>query len=304
MTLPSTRTLTIGFAVAGGVAAIALVVIPRNSAPHHSAVYRYVTSVDAVEARMSYALSNVQSAYRAVTVGHSTSAATRKKFVTAERTLRVLDKRIAGLPPPPEAAKLRKLVLRLVRQEIAATHEVTALVAFLPRFDAVLADLRASATTLAQRLGAAQAPAPHAIHGTSAQIKEAQAAFTAAATKAALAQADAVTAYGAVLANETRRLRALSPPPVLEPAYRYQLVALHRTSVAGAKLVAALKAATRTNIAQLSRSFAVASRSSQSVAEQRAEVAAVKAYDARLGAIGTTTAAIHKELTRLQASEH
>lgn len=296
--------LAIGFAVVGGVVAIVLVVIPRHHSPHHSPVSRYITSVDSVEARMTFALSKIQAAYQAVTVRHSTSPATAKQFVAAGRTLQTLETRIASLEAPQEATKLRALLLRLVRQEIAATHEIGTFLRFLPSFDAVLADLRAASATLAHRVAAATAPTPQKIHGTPAQIKQAQAAFSAAATKAALAQADAVTAYDSALARETRRLRALSPPPVLKPAYSYQVAALGRTAAAGARLAAALRAATRTNVPQLSRAFAVASRLSQSTAEQRAEVAAVKAYDARLRAIGTTAAAIHTELVRLQALEH
>ena len=303
MTTSRTRMFTIGFAVVGGIVAIVLVVIPRHHSPHHSAVARYITSVDTVEARMTFALSKVQAAYQAVTVRHSTSPATAKQFAAAERTLQTLETRIANLEAPSQATKLRALLLRLVRQEITATREIGAFLRFLPSFDAVLADLRTASATLAHRVAAATAPASHKIHGTPAQIKQAQAAFAAAATKAALDQADAVSAYDAALARETRRLHALSPPPVLKPAYSYQLTSLGRTAAAGARLVAALRAATRTNVPQLSRAFAVASRLSQSTAEQRAEVAAVKAYNARLRAVGTTAAAIHTELVRLQGLE-
>jgi len=304
VTTSRTRLLTIGFAVAGGIVALALVVIPRHSSPHHSPVARYITSVDTVESGLTFALSKVQAAYQAVTIRHSMSPATAKQFVTAERTLQTLEARIAKLEAPPAATKLRALLLRLVRQEITATHEVGTFLRFLPSFDAVLADQRTASSTLAKRVAAATAPTPQKIHGTPAQVKQAQAAFSAAATKAALAQADAVTVYDAALARETRRLQALSPPPVLQPAYSYQLTALRRTEAAGARLAAALRATTRTNVLQLSRAFAVASRLSQSIAAQRAEIAAVKAYDARLRAVGTTAAGIHTELVRLQANEH
>lgn len=304
MTLPRTRTLTIAFAVAGGVVAIALVLIPRNGAPHHSPVARYITSVDAAEARMTYALTKVEAAYEAVTVHHSTSPATANAFAAAVPTLRELETRIAAVAAPPAARKLRSLILQLVRQEIAATLEIGSLVRFLPHFDAVLRDLAAAASTLTRRLGAAQAPTPQKIKGTPAQIKQAQAAFTAASTKAALAQADAVQAYDAVLATATKRLRALSPPHLMGPAYRYQLAALARTSTAGAQLAAGLRAPTRKDIPQLSRAFAVASRTAQSVGEQRAEIAAVKEYDARLRAVGTTAEGIRREVVRLQAQEH
>jgi len=304
VTLPRRRALAIGFAVAGGLTAIALVVFPRSGKPHHSAVYGYITSVDAAEARMTFALSKVQAAYEAVTVRHSTTPATAKAFAAAVPTLRNLETRIAAVPAPPEATRLRALVLKLVRQEVAATVEIGAFVRFLPQFDAVLKDLGAAATTLGRRLAAAQAPKPQRIHGTKAQIAQAQAAFTAAAAKAALAQADAVTAYDASLASAAARLRGLSPPRLMEPAYRFQLSALARTSAAGARLVAGLKAPTRTNISLLTRAFAVASRTAQSVGEQRAEIVAVKAYDARLRASGTTAAAIRREILALQSQQN
>ena len=303
MTLPRTRTLTIAFAVAGGIVAIALVLIPRNSSPHHSPVARYITSVDSVEAQMTYALTKVEAAYQAVTVRRSTSPATAKALAAAVPTLRKLETRMAGVAAPPAATRLRALILRLVRQEIAATVEIGSFVRFLPRFDAVLRDLAAAASTLTKGLAVAQAPAPQKIHGTPAQITQAQAAFAAAAAKAALDQADAVAAYDTALAKAAKRLRALSPPFLMKPAYRYQLAAFVRTSTAGAHLVAGLRAPTRSDIPQLSRAFAVASRTAESVGEQRAEIAAVKAYDARMRAVGTTAEDIRREVVRLQAQE-
>ena len=304
MTISGRRALTIGFAVAGGVAAIVLVLIPRSSSPHHSPVYRYITSVDAAEARMTYSLSKVQAAYQAVTVRHSMSPATAKAFAAAVPILRTVEMRIARIPAPPQASQLRTLVLRLVRQEIAATREIGSFVRFLPSFDAVLRALGTAAKRLGHDLAAAKAPTPQKLHGTAAQIEQAQAAFAAAATKAALAQADAVAAYDTAVAKARARLRALSPPSVMEPAYRYQLEALVRTSAAGARLAAGLRAPTRTSIPALSRAFAAASRTSQTVAAQRAEVAAVKAYNARLRAVGTTAVDIRREITKLQAHEH
>lgn len=303
MTLPSRRALTIGFAVAGGLVAIALVLIPHDSSPRHSPVYRYVADVDAVQARMTYPLSKVASAYHEVTVGHSTSP-TAAQFAAAERTLAKLEARIAALDAPPQAARLRSLILRLVRQETAATREVGTLVRFLAPFQRALTRLRDASAALSRGLAAAQGPVRHKVRGTPAQIRRAQAAFAAASSAAARAQADAVDAYDAVVAHETALLGRLTPPAVLAPQVRYQLLSLRRTSAAGARLAAGLRATTRTNIPQLSHDFAVAARTAQSVAEQRAQIAAVRAYNARFRAISATASAVRLEVARLQSHEN
>lgn len=285
------------------IVAVVSVVLPRHHKPESTqrvAVSRYITQVDAVEQRMTYALSEVASAYREFTSSRSLSPATARGLAQAERTLVALHARVAGVDAPPQARHLRSLIVKLVGQETEITHEVDGLVHFTPAFRSAVSTLQTAATALSRRLSAAQAPKPHSLRGTPAQIKKARAAYNAAANVAAATQADAVAAYDDALAAIIRRLRQLSPPAVFAPAYQAQLVALEDTVAAGARLAAELRNSKRSHVAELSRAFTVATRRAQSTSAQRAEIAAVVAYNRRVKAVGQTAAAVRNELSRLQ----
>lgn len=290
----------LGLAAASAVAAAVIVSLPHHQSAKRKSVSGYIKSVDAIEQQMAYSLGQASKAYRAFASSKAPSPATAKKLAQAEHTLALLSGRISALPAPPEARRLRSLVLRVVREEESATREVQALVVFDPPFSAALKKLHVASQTLSRRLAAVHAPVPHSIRGTKKQIAQAKAAFDAQANAAAAAQADAVTAYDAVVAGVARSLRHLSPPPVLAPAYAAQLAALEATLQAGSRLAVELRNPARTKVAQLSRAFALATRRSQTLAAQRAEVAAVKAYDGRIRGIQASAVAVRDEITRLQ----
>lgn len=150
-------------------------------------------------------------------------------------------------------------------------------------------------------LAAAQAPAAQTLRGTPAQIAQAQAAYAAVVARVERAQAAALDAYDAVLAVVLRRLRALRPPPVLAPAYGAQVRAFAAIRTAGAALARELRVQNSSRVPLLSRRLAEAERLAASAASQEAEIAAVKAYDARVRAISTVQTEIQKELSRIQA---
>jgi len=274
-------------------------VLPHHGSPQRAAVSRYVNEVNAVEQRMTYSLTQVMSAYRSFTSSRSTAPGTVQRLNHAERTLALLESRIAVLRAPPQAHTLRTLIIELVREETGVTREVSALARFEPGFRAAIARLASAATVLARRLAQTHGPTPHAIHGTPAQIKKAQADFTTAANVAAAQQAAAVATYDGKVLQVERLLRRLSPPAVLAPAYRSQLVALHATYVAGGRLASELRQTNRNRVSELSRAFAIASRLSQTTGAQQAEIAAVRAYDSRVRGVGRAAAAVRNELTRL-----
>jgi hypothetical protein len=294
------RTIVLGIAAAGAVAAVVIVALPHHESPQRKAVSRYLTSVNAIQQQMAYSLTQVKGAYQTFATAHAVAPAEERRLAQAERTLGKLESRIAALDPPPQALRLRRLILQVVKGERGVTHEIDALVRFAPRFDLAVTDLRNAARVLSRRLAAARAPTPHTLHGTPQQVKQAQASFAAAATAAAAAQADAVTAYDTAVTGIIGRLRRMSPPPAFAPAYRAQLASLRAAYRAGGRLAAELRLPNRSRVSALSRAFEVASRISQTVAAQRAEIAAVKAYDGRVRAVGTAAAAVRTELTRLQ----
>src|SRR5487761_283603 len=298
----SRRTIVLGLAAAGAVAAAIIVSLPHHQSARHRALVAYIKNVDAVEARMNYSLTRVFAAYQAFAHAKTVSSQTRAQLAQAETTLKTLRDQIAAVPAPRDAAQLRADVLHLVGAEAAITHEVNLLAHFSPSFSALLARLHVAAAKLGRTLSAVQTPTPHSIRGTKKQIAKAQAAFAAASDQAASAQADAVTAYDTVVVQVLAQMRRLSAPHVLAPALRSEVNGLVATAGAGERLAATLRQKNRSHVSVLARAFTIATRSSQTLAAQRAEIAAVKAYDARVRSLGADTAAIQKEIARLQQS--
>ncbi len=272
---------------------------------HHTssqtAVARYITSVDSVEQQMRVPLTSLLAAYRSFSKS-ATSPQTEKKLAAAEKTLRTLQRGLSALDAPPAATKLRALVLRLVGAEVAATHEIEQLARFLPPFAAAGTAAKRAAAALARGVAAAKPPAPHAIRGSAVQIAQAKAAYAAAVTQSARAQAAAVDAYDGALAVVLHRVRALRPPPMLTPAYGAQVRTFEATRAAGAALARELRTQKRTRAPLLSRRLVQAERLAASVASQQAEIAAIKAYNARVQAISGLQTDIQRELSRIQAT--
>lgn len=290
----------VGVAVAVLVGLVVGGVFSRHK-PHQTAVARYIKSVDAVEQQMRVPLTSLLAAYRSFSKS-AASPRTEKKLAGAEKTLRTLQRSVSALDAPPEAAKLRALVLRLLGAEVAATHELDQLARFLPPFAAAGAAAKRAATALARGVAAAKPPTPKTIHGSAAQIALAKAAYAAAVARSALAQAAAVDAYDAALAVVLKRLRALRPPPMLTPAYGAQVRTFEATRAAGDALARELRTQKRTRTRLLSRRLAQAERLAASVTAQRAEIAAIKAYNARVRAISGLQTKIQRELSRIQAT--
>ncbi len=286
-------------------AAVAVGLVASGVFRHHgssqTAVARYITSVDTVEQQMRVPLTSLLAAYQSFSK-NATSPGTVKKLAAAEKTLRTLQRRLSALDAPPAATKLRALVLRLVGAEVDATHEVDQIARFLPAFAAAGALSKRAAAALAGGVAAAKPPTPQAVRGSAAQIARAKAAYDAAVAKSALAQAAAVDGYDAALAVVLRRLRGLRPPAMLAPAYAAQVRTFEATRAAGAALARELRTKNRTRAPLLSRRLAQAERMAASVASQRAEIDAIKAYNSRVQAITALQTDIQRELSRLQAA--
>jgi hypothetical protein len=261
-------------------------------------VNAYIKRVDDVQQQMRLPLTRLLSAYRSFSTRGS-APQVQRRIDDAERTLRTLELRLSALAVPPEATRLQRLLVKLVVQEVALAAEVDTLARFLPRFNTVAGGSRVANAQLSRSLAAIRPPRAHAVRGTPKQLAKARAAYAAAATRAALAQAAAVVAYDRSLTGVIGRLQRLRPPPVMAPAYRAQLSSLEATVAAGAALVTELHKTNRSRVAQLSRRFSVAARLAGNVAAQRAEIAAIKGYDSRVRAVGTLQGAIQTELSRL-----
>lgn len=294
-------TIVLGVVAAGTVAAAIFVTLAGGSSESagHKQVSAYIESVNLIQSQMTLEMARVRAAYRNFGKASGGPAATRQ-LAEADRTLRTLQRRLAALEAPPAGARLRRLLLALVTQEAAVTREVAQLSGYLPGFRAALAQFDRAAATVRRSLAAAAFPAARAVHGTAAQIAAARAAFDTATAQAAAAQATALETYDRSLAAVVLRFRGLTTPPVLRPAVDAQLRAFADMRAAGSDLAAALRRVDRARLPALERRFAVASRSAQALGAQRAEIAAVKAFNHRVRAIATAVTRVQAEITRLQ----
>ena len=297
------RTLILGIAAVGAVAAAATVTAVNHKSkgsPERRAVTAYVNDVNAIQHRMTAPLTRVMFAYRDFTAKGGSKKAAQRELAQAAATLRILQQRLVNAPAPPEAAKLRKLLIALVADQAALTQEVQKMAAFSPRFASVLRGARAANAKLSAALQAVSVPAPHKLRGTRKAVRAAQRKYAAAAGAAAAQQADAVDAFDASMRTVVARLRRLDPPAVFAPGYHAQVRALTHLQAAGARLSAELRKSDRKLVPALGRKFTLASREAQSVAAQRAQIEAVRAYNTRARAISAASGRVQVELSRLQ----
>jgi len=295
------KTVALGIAAAVAVgAAVTLTLIGGSGSPKHNAVARYIKDADQVQQQMQAQLTNTAKAYRAFASGGTPAPELGPQLVQAELTLRRLRRRLVALPAPVPAKRLRALLIRLTSSEVSTAHEVGQLGAFASRYSALLNEAKKDGAELSVALAAVKPPKAHKIRGTKKQVQRAQAKFTAAASAAAAQQADAVDAYDAKIAAVQRRLRKLNPPPVMSPAYRAQMQTLQASRAAGSALAQELRKKNRSRVAVFGRRFTLAARSAGSVNAQKAQIAAIKAYNDRVRAIGTLQGDVQQELARLQ----
>lgn len=271
----------------------------NHKTSNRTEVARYITSVNDVQQLMRPQLTEVLYAYQTFAAKRATRAG-RARLLTAERALRTLDARVRALSAPPEAKKLRVLLLDLVESEIVVAHELNNLASFVPAFKALVAVATAANTRLGRELAATASPKPSPIRGTADQIAKARAAYAAQVARAAVAQADAVDGYVRALDSVRRRLAALHPPALMAPVHRAEVQTLVATTAAGAALAAELRKDDRSSVPQLSRALAQAARISSRVGPQESEIAAIKAYNTRVRETGKAETRVQVELRRLE----
>jgi hypothetical protein len=297
------RTIALGVAAAGAVAAAVVVSVAgggKSTSPAHDAVAGYIKDVDRTEQQMQAPMTRALTAFRTFSAHGARTPSEGAQLATAESTLRRLRSRIAAMSAPPQATRLRTRIVALMDAEIAVAQEIAGLAQFMPRFTTFVAQSRHASTVLAKALAAVKVPTAHRLRGTRKQIAKAQAAFAAASQKAAVQQADAVDAYDNAVASAVRGLRRLRPPAVMAPAYGSQLRALVASRVAGMSLSRELRKNVRAHVAVLARKFTVATRSAGTVEAQRAQIAAVKAYNTSVQAISELSRRVQDEVARLQ----
>jgi hypothetical protein len=210
--------------------------------------------------------------------------ALEQTLVQSQAQIEAQGRKLRMLHEPPAAGNLHSLVLRFTDGEVALTHQLAQMVAFLPRFNAELTPLGPAATRLAAVLSKRQA-------------------FGAAAVAALFAaKAKALRTFAATTTQTVTRLRLLSPPPVLKPQFEAQLGSLRGMGASAGRLADALASGVSTNVAPLLTAFDRAAAATHTPAARRAQTVAVRAYNARITRLAALAQAIARERLRLSNS--
>jgi hypothetical protein len=260
--------------------ALAAVVAGCGGNSKHAAVEDYINRVNAVEKGMAGPIGQVTQANKDF-ARSQTAPGMHAQLVKSERTLSVLQGRLVAIAAPPEAAHLKAMLVDLVAREVALTHEIVQLSAFVPSYQAALKPLVRADRALKSQLGAS--------------------AKGVAATKALNAQkAEQLDAYAAIVGSALATIAPLEPPPVWRPAYASELGALGKLRSAASGLADAIRANDAKAVPKLLQRFDAAAVADQSLAAQKRQIGAVKAYDARIRRITTLASKVQKERARLQ----
>jgi hypothetical protein len=300
---PTRRTIALAVvAVCVVVAAVAATFINHKSSGEsrqRRAVSDYIDAVNKIENAMNVQLTRVSFAYRDLSPTSPRRKRAPAELAAAATTLTKLNRRLASMPAPPEAAKLRSLIVRLVAQEAALTREVRQLAVFTPRFAVVVARLRNSSARFDAAMRRIPQPTRPSTKGTKAQVAAAVRAYQAQQDASAAAQAGAVDAYVGSLRLLLLKLHALHAPAVVAPAYDAEVHSLRDVVTTGAALSTELRSTQRSALTRRVQAFTVAGREAASTAVQRAQIAAIKAFNRRSHAVGTAQTSVQDELGRL-----
>ena len=302
--MPRRRTIILGVVAAAAVTAAALASFSGGSSESkaHKEVAAYIVDANKIQSSMTLPFARVRAAFQHFADKPTGGAGQARQLAAAERTLLTLRRRLAALVAPAPAVKLQRMLVRLAGAEAGIAHEVRGLAAFMPRMSADLAASRNAATVLGNALAAVPYPTATSVRGSPKEIAKAKAAYAAKADAAAAAQADALTAYEGRVTLVIERLRTLRPPTVMRPTYEAQLRALVATRGAVSRLAAELRKSDRSRVPQLNRQIKEAARLAASINAQRAQIAAIKLYNARVHATESLQLKIRSEFLRVQTA--
>jgi hypothetical protein len=206
--------------------------------------------------------------------------------VQAWSQIRSLEARLAAIKTPQAATRLRSLTLQLIGGQASMTHEVAELVGFLPRFEAALVPLGPETTRLERVLSEQQASGPAGVAAVYA------------------AKAAALLHFQAEMSTVIKQLRRLPAPAVSRPGYEAQIAALQGMGTSAGELAQALTRGATSSVGPLLVSFDRSATLNQQVSVQRAEIAAIRAYDTRAEKLQALAAQVQQERTRLANTLH
>ena len=233
------------------------------------AVAAYIARVNTTQQSLIVELEQVSLAYRELRLRDRADPKELARVERAERTLRGLHERLAGLPAPPEARKLRRLLLELVALQAELAEEVAGMARYIPFQAGESRKLAAATRTLQKALQGAETGAE---------------------------QRRAFDDYDTTLRATVKRLQAATAPAVLEPSRTREIERLGRLADLSEQLGVALDAQRATEVDRLFPRFVQVSASTGTT---RAEREAVIAFNRRLAAITDQRQAVVAERARV-----
>jgi hypothetical protein len=210
-----------------------------------------------------------------LTAGHEARLLAALSHIRASRA------RLAALAVPRQATRLRTLLLQVIDGQVRLTRELAQLIVFLPRFSTALRPL---------------APATRRLEVTLSR----QTALGSAGVLAVYAEkAAALRRFRAAVQGILKQLTQLRPPAFQRPAYEAQLVSLRGMSRSAGQLADALQAGPKGNVQPILSRFDHAAAYTQSVAVQKAQIAAIRGYDRQALTVAKLSQAAEEERLRL-----
>jgi hypothetical protein len=264
----------------------------QQSSTQRRQVARYVAQVNRIESALAAPLMRVTkvtaqvSSSRRQALSGTALALRERQLAIALAQIQAQEQRLRALATPPQAARLRSLLLSLTTDEAGLTTQLRLLIGFLPRFTSVVAPLAPALARLERALSVRQA------------------AGTAAVAAVYAAKVTALRRFEATIRVIVTELWRLSVPDVSKPAYRAQLTSLRGMGSSAGRLAAALAGGAPGNVRPLLIDFDRAALATRTQGVQKAQIAAIRAYDAQSRRLSTLSSAIARERLRLATSLH
>ena len=236
-------------------------------------VASYIESVNSIELSMRQPFVALAQANREFSLETAELRRVRPRLAKSEAAIHTLDGRLRKLDPPPDAQRLHRLLLQLVTAEAALTRELRETAVYLPQLQAAVKPITPAGRTLRRAL---------------------------ARSKNGEEQAKALDEYQAVLSRVNADLQGLDPPPLLAGVQRAQYQTLERVQRAAAALAAGLRRKDAAALPRLIRNFQQASLSGDSISAQRARIAGIEGYNARVKKLRRLARDVQRERDRLQ----
>ena len=232
-------------------------------------VAQYIKDVDNVEIRSSKPVRAIETAYRNFSAKGVSESANLRALRQAQQSMRVLRRKLAAVDAPPEAAKLRTMLLRLLDLDIAFAGDVADLARFRPA------------------LSRAQAPVASATARLRAAISK---------SKTTAAQRQAFDDYATSIRATAERVARVPAPELFAPVSRAETARLRRLAALAAQVSDALAKRDSQRATQLFGQFSSVASSTDVIRAQRESALA---YNRKLTQIAKLAAAIDGERARL-----